>query len=116
MSSRFLTPLRVERIDGKWMLTEPLSYYSLSLDRIITAPVGFWTDFASVPRIPIAYLLFGDIAHEPAVIHDYLYAIGWPSRRIADRVLLEALESVGASRWRRWAMWAAVRVGGWAAW
>jgi hypothetical protein len=39
----------------------------------IRVPVGFQTDLASVPRIPIIFLFWGDRAHRPAVLHDYLY-------------------------------------------
>lgn len=47
-----------------------------SLDRTIqiTIKKGFVTDFASVPRIPFAYLLFGGIGKWPAVGHDGLYS------------------------------------------
>ena len=44
--------------------------------KTVTIPAGFETDLASVPRIPIAYLLWGDRAHREAVLHDYLYRIG----------------------------------------
>jgi hypothetical protein len=34
----------------------------------------------------------------------------------ADRVLLEAMEVLDVSRWKRRAIYAGVRVGGWKAW
>lgn len=114
MTGKFLSPLHVEKAGGRWVLIDPLSYYSPRLGKTVTVPMGFWTDFASVPRLPFVYLLFGDVAHEPAVIHDYLYKIRWTSRREADGVLLEALEAVGVPWWRRWPMWWGVRLAGWA--
>jgi hypothetical protein len=72
---RFLTPLRVELIahdPAKWKLTDPLIYDSKTVGKIIV-PEGYVTDFASVPRVPIAYLLTGGLAHAAAVVHDYLY-------------------------------------------
>lgn len=47
-----------------------------SIDKTIqiTIKKGFITDFASVPRIPFAYLLFGGIGKWPAVGHDGLYS------------------------------------------
>ncbi len=42
-------------------------------NRKFIIPAGFETDFASVPRVPIAYMLWGDRAHREAVLHDYCY-------------------------------------------
>ncbi len=123
--SRFLTSLRVEQLEdhshdgrGTWQLLAPLIYLSDVADRAIRVPPGFITDFASVPRIPIAFLLTGDTAHPAAVVHDWLYTTHEVSRATADAVLQEAAACVGVPAWRRWLMWAAVRVGGadgWAA-
>jgi hypothetical protein len=95
------------------VLSSPLVYHSDVAKQIIVAPFGFSTDFASVPRMPLAYLLFGGVATEPAVIHDYLYATGGLPRHMADAVLLEAMKTIGVPAWRRWPMWAAVRLAGW---
>jgi len=35
----------------------------------------FETDFASVPRLPIIFMKWGDRAHAPATVHDYVYCI-----------------------------------------
>ena len=112
MTGTFLSRLHVEKVVGGCVLTDRLTYYSPMLKETITVPMGFLTDFASVPRMPFVFLLFGDVAHEAAVIHDYLYKARWLPRREADGVLLEALEAAGVSLWRRWPMWAAVRVFG----
>jgi len=70
----FLSTLQVARLpDGQWRLLAPLRYQSAVLGTLIEVPTGFLTDFASVPRLPLAYLLAGDTAHEAAVIHDFLY-------------------------------------------
>lgn len=114
--SRFLTPLDVELVDdnaNKWRLRSPLAYDSDLVGHVIGIPAGFVTDFASVPRIPVAFWLTGDCAHEPAVVHDYLYATCEVPRDMADAVLLEAMEVVGVPAWRRWVIYAGVRVGGW---
>lgn len=112
---RFLTPLRAEKVQvGLWRLVEPLVFeYEGSR---VTVPAGFLTDFASVPRVPFVYLLVGDTAHEAAVIHDYLYREDGVPRSVADRILRLAMEATGEPAWRRWAMWAAVRVFGGPAW
>ena len=70
----FLSTLQVARLpDGQWRLLAPLRYQSAVLGALIEVPTGALTDFASVPRLPLAYLLAGDTAHEAAVIHDFLY-------------------------------------------
>lgn len=112
--SEFLTTLQAEHDQhGEWVLSSPLAYRSDVAGQVIVAPSGFSTDFASVPRLPLAYLLFGGVATEPAVIHDYLYSTGILPRRLADAVLLEAMGTIGVPAWQRWPIWAAVRMAGW---
>ena len=118
--SRFITRLAATNINpdfaggrGLWELVEPLVYESDAAVMTITVPVGFQTDFASVLRLPVIYLMFGDKAHAPATVHDYLYRTGLVSRRTADDVFSEAMKvSTNLSKFDRWMMWAAVRVFG----
>ncbi|MFN7155093.1 MAG: DUF1353 domain-containing protein [Acidovorax sp.] len=77
---------------------------------IITVPRGFTTDLASVPRLPGAYLVFGGKARRSAILHDYLYTER-RDRTWADAVFFAAMKNE-VSAWRRYLMWAAVRVGG----
>lgn len=113
--SGFLTRLNLIAADdtdnGLWVLGDDLAYYSSHLDRIVTVPLGFRTDLASVPRLPVIYVLTGDTARSAAVVHDFLYG-GIVSRKDADEVLYEAAIASGVSRWRAWMMWAGVRAGG----
>ncbi len=74
----------------------------------VEVPEGFETDFASVPRLPLAYLLTGDTAHAAAVVHDYLVDTH-PWRRAAE-VFREAMVAEGVPAWRRWFMYWAVRL------
>lgn len=113
MKSEFLTPLRVEQIsDDDWRVTEDFRYRSAVLDREILVPAGFVTDFASVPRLPVIYLLAGGVAVRPATLHDFLYRSGSAPKEKADAVFLEAMELVGIPWWRRKMMWAGVAVFG----
>ena len=113
----FLNDLMVKSLnDERWELTEPLRYETRE-GEIIVVPKGFITDFASVPRIPIAFFLAGNTAHKPAVVHDWLYSKeiaskGYFTRRESDRILREAMEDEGIWWWRRWLMWLGVRIGG----
>jgi hypothetical protein len=113
----FLTHLRVEKLDdGRWMTTAPLVYESARYANLFTVPAEFVTDMASVPRLPLAYLLAGDTAHAPAVLHDYLYQTQPVGQEAADGLFLEAMADDGVPWWRRRGMWLAVRVGGGWAW
>jgi hypothetical protein len=88
----FFTELKVQKTypDG-WLLTEPLTYVTHN-GRTITVPAGFQTDFASVPRLPLIFVLMGDTNHRAAVIHDYLYSTKEVSRKEADSIFVEAME------------------------
>lgn len=110
MKGEFLSVLRVERLTATdWMLTSELAFSSAVLNRLVIVPIGFVTDFASVPRAPFTYWLFGGVGDEAAVVHDYLYSYGEVPRKVADAVYREALLAGGVSAWRAAAMWAAVR-------
>lgn len=124
--SAFRSKLHVELVDDEsnlWRLTCPLVYYS-DIAGLIVVPSRFETDFASVPRLPVIWLMTGDTAHPAAVLHDYLYSAGGMaladhqlmptrvSRQIADAVFDEAMAVSGAPWWRRKAMWLAVRIAG----
>lgn len=107
-----ITPLRAEKIGEKegravWRLLDPFIW------KDIVVPMGFETDFASVPRLPLAYLTCGDVAHEAATVHDYLYckdAVPNVTRKEADDTFLAIMEELGESWWRRQVMHKMVRM------
>jgi hypothetical protein len=112
--ARFLTELHVSLNDGsdtEWTLDKDLVYDSDLVLNVVVVPSGFETDFASVPRLPFAYLLVGGIGNRAAVVHDYLYSTGLYSKEIADNIFLEALTLCGIG-WKRYPMYWAVRVFG----
>lgn len=119
----FLSELDVHMVDnasaegrGTWVIDMPFSFYSDVAGMTITAPEGFQTDFASVPRLPIVFLMAGDTSTEASVIHDWLYTCKILPRRMADAVLREASRVSGVPAWRRWMIWAGVRVFGRGPW
>lgn len=117
MKSKFLTELEVKEIgEGIWELVSPLRYYSELLDKEIEVPSGFFSDFASVPRLPLVYSMYGDRAHRESTLHDWLYYNAFVKRNVADKIFLEAMESRGKSFFIRWGMYLGVRAGGWKAW
>jgi hypothetical protein len=118
--AKFLTELdaRLKRgSDTVWVIKSRLTYDSDKLGRI-KVPEGFETDFASVPRVPLFYALFGDKAHREAVLHDYLYrtdSVPVVKRSEADDLFLEAMKVRGKSYFTRYGMYWGVRMGDWTA-
>lgn len=101
---------------GLWELTAPLIYNSDLTNEVIEVPVGFQTDFCSVPRVPIAFLLLGDTASEAACVHDWLYSIESNAlnidRATSDAILREAAYATGVPLWRCYALYWGVRMFG----
>lgn len=93
---------------------------------VVTVPAGFITDYASVPRIPFAYLLFGGLGNYAAVLHDGLYSdstkvtivdydtkLPYPvTRAWSDDVFFHGLQSRGIESWKSYCMYAGVRLKG----
>lgn len=117
--SAFLDALDITEIsDSIFAVADHIFRYQSDLaKRTFTVPVGFYTDFASVPRfMPIVYACLGNTAHEPAVIHDWLYYSAIVDRPTADSILLEAMKVWGLPAWRYYPIYWGVRTGGWFAW
>ena len=112
----FLNNLNVKLKDGSdsiWVLCRPLEYWS-ELAGLIIVPTGFETDFASVPRLPFIYTLWGDRVHREAVLHDYLYRKQLPFG-LCNKIFLEAMKSRGVPWHIRYPMYWGVCIGGFAA-
>lgn len=121
--SKFLTNLDVVLLSdsansgrGAWQLRNKLIYQSDVAALVFVVPTGFVTDFASVPRIPLAFDLVGDTAHAAAALHDWLYTTHLVPRGVADAVLQEAAKVSGVAPFKAWLMWAGVRMGGASHW
>lgn len=117
MEAKFLTELDIEltpECDNIWVVTSPLRYQSKILQGIIEVPPPFYTDLASVPRLPFIYALWGNRAHREAVIHDYLFrkdsipVVTWFQ---ANRIFLEAMEARDKTRRVRYPMFMGVMLG-----
>ena len=114
-------PLRVEYIDGRsWLLVEDFSYFDDAPEageagRFIDVPLGFTTDFASIPRLFWTILPPAGQYGKAAVIHDWLYFSGRDgegdpvTRAYADGVFLRAMKELGVPWHRRTVMYLAVR-------
>lgn len=113
-ASDFLTPLRLEYLDGRdWKVIQEFRYRSEdAVERVIRVPRGFVTDFASIPRFLWRVLPPTGIYGKAAVIHDFLYRTAGATRAEADAVFLEAMTDLSVGFWRRYAMYCAVRIFG----
>lgn len=118
--SYFHNLLVVEKIKVRpkpvWKLVRDLVYESDLYGGIITVPHGFQTDFASVPRLPLAFMLAGGKADEAAVVHDLLYTTKAVPRKVADAIFHEAIATLGYSGFTSSIMYAGVRLGGGFVW
>jgi hypothetical protein len=66
--------------------------------------------------MPTMYALLGDMAHEPAVIHDWLYYSALVPRAMADGVFKEAMGVIGMPEYKRELIYWGTRLGGGEAW
>jgi hypothetical protein len=129
--SSFTDPLIVTPNDDEtsWTLVSPFRYWITELHKgdVLTLPVGFKTDFASIPRIfwniLSPYGRYGKIA----VVHDYLYRNGGfvnvaefdqPvvmkkfERAECDQIFLDGMEYLGVNWITRKLMYRMVRIFG----
>jgi len=128
----FLTPLKLEFLDGKkWKLLEPLRYHvgAPRSRESVYVPAEYLTDFASVPRG--LWNIFPPTGPygKAAVVHDYLYQhrrvivdsdpysrTTFITRAQADAIFREAMQVLGVKWWPRVPVFLGVRVGGWLSW
>lgn len=125
IKARFLSPLRVEDIDGQHMaLLEPMRFYSAELRRIVFVAPPFVTDFASIPRGFWNVIPKNGKWDRPAVIHDAAYRLQlrdvtgafFPATKAqADALFREGMAVEGVGTFTRNVMWLAVKLFGGAA-
>jgi len=119
MKSKFLTELKISVCpdnESVYQLDADLVYDSELLKQIVIVPKGFYTDLASVPRMPIAYWFYGGRSHRESVIHDYLYRVDSDpivTCMVANNVFLEAMKARGKSLGVAYPMYWGVCALGW---
>jgi hypothetical protein len=99
--------------DTTWELLKDVVYKDHDIEYRV--PVGYHTDFASVPRATSwLYPRTGSYS-AAAIIHDWLITDMLPTGYIdsvhVDRVFRLAMKELGVPIARRWVMWAGVRLG-----
>jgi hypothetical protein len=82
----------------------------------VKVPVGFVTDFASIPRVFWSVLRPDGLYTYPAIVHDYLYWEQTTTREVADQILRFGMEDFDVDRASITAIYASVRAGGAVAW
>ena len=127
-SNGFLSPLRVEFLDGThWRVLEPFTYHLATPDgdEYVEVPIDLVTDFASIPRLLWAIWPPTGPYGKAAVVHDRLYVAPVVrtatsaraiTREEADAVFLEGMEVLRINWCTRRTLWSAVRIGGVPAW
>lgn len=92
-----------------WRLTEDLIYYSERFKKDYIVRKGYITDFITLRRYPIVYMLIAEAAHRPPVTHDGCYDLRLCSKADADLIFYDALLEEGVGKIKANAMYYAVK-------
>ena len=104
-------------VDGAhWLVRQPLTYRVGVSSASVTVPVGFVTDFASIPQALQSIIKQNGRYILPAVVHDYLYWKQTCTRDQADQLFLLAMIENEVADVHRIAIHTAVRAAGSFAW
>jgi len=118
--SRFTQVLLVSPMDdgNTWVLMRDFGYEvgEEASGDTIEVPIGFMTDFASVPWIFQWWIPKWGKYGNAAVIHDWLYWSQSRPRKASDLILLQAMEVMGVDGIRKNAIFIGARALGWWAW
>jgi len=118
--SRFTDILVVSPLaDGRTWVTKKEFGYDVGQEGSgdsIDVPIGFMTDFASVPRPFWAFLPRWGKYGNAAVIHDYCYWDQSRSRKDSDRIFREAMRVLEVPGYKTRLLYYGVRLGSWLAW
>lgn len=114
-------PLHVGRFaDPIYFLLKPITWKpnpdQLNAAPPVTVPIGFVTDFASIPRIFWSLFRPDGLYTYPAIVHDYLYWTQTTSKDVADRVFRFGMEDIGVEAATITTLFEAVSLGGQSAW
>lgn len=112
--------LHVSRFkDPIYFLTKPISWVpnpDQQQHQRVTVPIGFVTDFASVPRVFWSLLRPDGEYTYPAIVHDFMYWTQDRPREEADEILRLGMQDFKIDQVTITAIFHAVRIGGGAAW
>lgn len=99
--------------DTTWELLKDVVYKDRDIEYRV--PVGYHTDFASVPRATSWLYPRTGAYSAAAIIHDWLITdmlpTGYITSNHVDETFRSAMKELGVPFARRWVMWAGVRLG-----
>ena len=101
---------------GHWIVRQALRYRIGVSTQEIVVPVGFVTDFASIPQALQSIIRQNGPYILPAVVHDYLYWDQSCTRKQADQIFLLAMIENKVGAVHRTAIHSAVAAAGSFAW
>ncbi|MDP9525356.1 MULTISPECIES: DUF1353 domain-containing protein [Pseudomonas] len=102
----------------RWEVIRVLQYRTKD-GRLITVPVGYLSDLASVPHLARRIVdPQTPAARRPSVVHDRIYTHETHrfTKAEADRIFYDALREEGMNTALAWLMYQAVRIGGRGTW
>src|SRR5215211_497015 len=105
--------------DPIYFLLKPISWSPDPKDAAIKpvkVPVGFVTDFASIPQTFWSFLRPDGLYTFPAIVHDYLYWTQSVSREVADQIFRLGMEEFGVPNKVVSAIYRSVSLFGGSAW
>ena len=103
--------------EGMWLVEEELSAFWS--DKVFKVHIGFKTDLASIPRWARSLIPQVGKHIQAAIFHDIIYYSKKHcglTRSQADEMFLVGMEYSGVEYTRRYAIYWAVRSGGWMFW
>jgi len=104
-------------VDGRhWIVRQPMTYRIGISSATMTVPVGFVTDFASIPQALQSIIRQNGLYILPAVVHDYLYWKQTCTREQADQIFMLAMIENKVADVHRFPIHTAVRAAGGFAW
>jgi hypothetical protein len=119
-SKRADTTLYLSRFPERiYFLTKPITWKPNPGQEAflpVEVPVGFVTDFASIPRVFWSILPPDGLYTYPAIVHDYLYWTQTRPRDVADEILKFGMGDFNVGTVTIQTIYQAVRLGGSSAW
>ena len=94
----------------RYLLIEPLIWEDSEYR--IEVPIGFETDFASIPKY-LQWIIKPRGKHSKAsVVHDFMYSVNWWSRTIADMTFYAIMLYDGVKKFIAYSFYKSVRIFG----
>jgi len=98
-----------------WELYQPFTFEYGKM--VIIIPIGFKTDFASVPKWLWSFIPSIGTYCEASLKHDFLYTVAAFKRKDVDKLFLKDMLLIAPKRkGRAYVMYWAVRLFGWIRW